>query len=89
MKMIILSLSKANIGAIMPIRSCSDDVFYANRNYIMIPTATEGRKSIKLPIWHRVVDVLNDKTISAKCQAIHVELPGGVTRIYRLAQPER
>ncbi len=70
------------------IYSTTDDTFSANKNYLMLHTATAGRKQIQLPSPRDVYEVLGDRLLGRNLGSIDVELPVGVTRIYRLAVPD-
>lgn len=54
----------------------------------MIHTSTGGMKRIALPGPRDVTDVLQDEVVGRHARSIDVELPPGVTRIYRLQAPE-
>lgn len=69
--------------------STSDDVLYANRNYLMLHTVTGGKKHIALPDARDVYDALQGQLVGRALSSIDTELPDGVTRIYRLVRPER
>ena len=68
--------------------STSDDPFSANERYLMIHTSTGGMKRIALPGPREVTDVLEGDIVGRDARSIDVELPAGVTRIYRLQSPE-
>jgi len=67
--------------------STSNDTFYANHNYLMIHTATGGRKRITLPERRDVHELLEGKILGRNLATIDVTLPKAVTRVYRLRKP--
>ena len=67
------------------IYSETDDVLYANKNYITIHAATSGNKTIRLPEKRDVVDAYDGTRIASGTDSFRVEMLKGETRMFRLA----
>jgi len=60
------------------------DTVGASRDYLMIHTATAGRKKLRLPRKCNVTELITGKHVGSNVRTIREKLPKGVTRIYRL-----
>ena len=66
------------------IYSETDDVFYANRNYITIHGAHSGLKTIHLPQARGVYDVYTGECCGKAVTSFSVSILKGQTRMFRL-----
>jgi len=66
------------------IYSETDDVVYANKNYITIHAASSGPKTINLPGRQEVTDVYDGSLVASDAQAFTVDMLRGETRMFRL-----
>ncbi len=62
----------------------SDDVVYANSNYVGINTAYGGKKTLKLDGKYAVYDVINQKTYSYSTDVINFTMTDNDTSLFRL-----
>jgi len=60
------------------------DTIGASRDYLMIHTATAGRKKLRLPEKRNVTELVTGEHVGSSVRTIRAKLPKGVTRIYRL-----
>ena len=66
------------------IYSETDDVVYANRNYVTIHGAFSGTKTIRLPEKRDVVDAYEGTLIATDTDTFCVDMLRGETRMFRL-----
>jgi len=64
----------------------ANDVFAANRGFIMLHTASAGAKEIKLPGAYQVAELLSGREIGNGVSVIQETLPAQATRIYQLTK---
>ena len=62
----------------------TNDVLYANKNYITIHAASGGEKLIKLPSAKSALEVYENKYYSENSQEIKFSLKKGETKMFRL-----
>ncbi|MBT3375409.1 MAG: hypothetical protein HN742_14455 [Lentisphaerae bacterium] len=60
------------------------DTIGASPDYLMIHTATAGRKKLRLPRACNVTELVTGRRVGKSVRTIREKLPKGVTRIYRL-----
>ena len=60
------------------------DTIGASRDYLMIHTASAGRKDLHLPRPRNVTELISGTTVGRNIDTIQETLPKGETRIYRL-----
>ena len=70
------------------IYSDAGDVVYANRNFLCVYTPAGGHRVLHLPAVARVVDVMEDRLVSANASEFAIDTVDNETRIYHL-QRER
>jgi hypothetical protein len=62
-----------------------NDVVYANHDFLGIHTAEEGKRTLLLPRQAmRVTEVFDGEVVARDCDRFTVDLPFGVTKLYRL-----
>ena len=66
------------------IYSETEDVFYANRNYITIHASEGGLKTIKLPGKYDIYDVYDEKFAVKESEEIQIEMYKGETRMFEI-----
>jgi hypothetical protein len=66
------------------IYSETDDVVYANKNYVTVHAASSGVKTIHLPEKRDVVDVYDGTVAATNADTFCVDLRRGETRMFRL-----
>jgi len=62
------------------------DPFSASAGYLMLHTATEGTKRLKLHEPAEVTELTEGRELGKGLEAIEEQLPAGVTRVYRLGR---
>jgi hypothetical protein len=62
-----------------------NDVLYANERFLAVHPSEEGRRTLLLPAaMRRVTEVFDDEVVAEDTDRFTVDLPFGVTRLYRL-----
>ena len=71
-------------GAGCHIYSDSDDVLWANRNYITFHASSEGTKTIKLPEKCKAVEVYESECCCEDSDEIVFDIKTGETKMFRI-----
>ena len=57
------------------------DIFYANENFLTLYAVTDGDKLIRLPREAKVVDVLDNRTVSTRTSSFSLKMEANSARI--------